>query len=94
MKKFIEYKTLDDAAKAHHLPESEIRHMKMQSSLVVAIQKKIKKEGLTHLEAAQRTGFGRTVITAVMNGNILNMSTDRLIQIAEGLGLKVTLKVA
>ena len=39
-------------------------------------------------------GVGRTVITAIANGNLGHISTDRLIDVAHSLGLRVQLKVA
>ena len=88
------YKSIEELGRAWKMPESEIVRIEIFTSLVVAIQKRIKKLGLTHAEAAKKTGIGRTVITAVMNGNVLHMTIDRLITIANGIGLKVTLKVA
>lgn len=60
--------------------------------LAKSIRKTIEKLKLTHVEAAEKTGMGRTVITAVMNGNLNKISTDRLIDIAQALGLKFQLK--
>ena len=39
-------------------------------------------------------GVGRTVLTAILNGNTTHISTDRLIDIAQNLGLTVSLRVA
>ena len=66
----------------------------MRTDLAVAIQKAVNKNDYTHAEAAKKTGVGRTVITALMYGNTTYISTDRLIHIAENLGLRVTLKIA
>ena len=49
---------------------------------------------MTHQQAAEKSDVGRTVITAIMNGNLQKITTDRLIDIAQGLGLKVQLKIA
>jgi predicted XRE-type DNA-binding protein len=62
--------------------------------LAKAIRKTIEKKELTHAQASVKTGIGRTVITAIMNGNLDKISTDRLIDIAQALGLKLHLKVA
>ena len=66
----------------------------MRSDLVVAIQKVVNKKKLTHVAAAKVAGVGRTVIASLMNGNSKHISTDRLIHIAEQLGLRVRLQVA
>jgi predicted XRE-type DNA-binding protein len=61
---------------------------------VIGIRESIKKKDLTQVEAAKKAGVGRTVITAIVNGNIGKISTDRLIDIATSLGVKLHLEVA
>ncbi len=94
MKHSNEYRSVTELAKALNLPEGEARRIEIRTDLVVAIQRTITKKKLTHAESAKMTGVGRTVITALMNGNSKHISTDRLIHIAELLGLKVRLSVA
>ncbi|MEN9722609.1 MAG: Helix-turn-helix domain [Pseudomonadota bacterium] len=77
-----------------HLPKSEASRISVKVGIAVAIRKKIEKLQLTQVEAAKRTGMGRTVITAIVNGNLARISTDRLIDVAQGLGLRVQLMVA
>ena len=93
MKQTNEYRSVTALAKALHIPEGEARRIDIRTDLVVAIQKAINKKKLTHAESAKVTGVGRTVITALMNGNSRHVSTDRLIYIADQLGLRVSLKV-
>ncbi len=47
------------------------------------IRRVIEKKELTHAQAAKVSGMGRTVITAIMNGNLDKISTDRLIDVAK-----------
>ena len=49
---------------------------------------------MTHEQAAKIADVGRTVITAIVNGNIGKISTDRLIEVADRLGLEVHIRVA
>lgn len=90
----IDAKTLDDLCGLLGLPESEIPKLRLRLELVNGIRLAMKKQNLTHQEAATKCGLGRTVITAVVNGNLNRISTDRLIDIAQGLGLSLLLKVA
>ncbi|MEI8347703.1 MAG: XRE family transcriptional regulator [Pseudomonadota bacterium] len=93
-KKYVETKSVQDMAKLFHLSDREKTKIEIRIALAVAITKCIEKKGLTHLQASKMTGIGRTVITAIVNGNLAKISTDRLIDVAEGLGLHVHLKVA
>ena len=79
-----------------HLGISEIEAMKieMRCDLAIAISEFVEAKKWTHAAAAKEAGTGRTVITAIMNGSLDKISTDRMIDIARGLGLRVSLKVA
>ncbi len=94
MKPYVEAKNAKEICKLLGLHLSEVPKIEIRTQLVVAIKRAIEREKLTHAEAAIKTRVGRTVITAVMNGNLEGVSTDRLIDIAHNLGLKVHLKVA
>jgi predicted XRE-type DNA-binding protein len=94
MKHYLEAKNAKDLCKLMGLPESEAPKIEMRTQLVVAIKRAIEKQELTHAQAADKAHVGRTVITAIVNGNLHRISTDRLIDVAQNLGLKVQLKVA
>lgn len=76
------------------LPETQAPKIEIRTKLLIGIKRAIEKRKLTHAKAASVTGVGRTVITAIMNGNLNRISTDRLIDIAQQLGLNLDLKVA
>lgn len=94
MKSFTSAKNIKELGKLLKLPKVEIAKIEMRTDLVIAIRKTVEKQQLTHAEAAKKSGVGRTVITAILNANTTHISTDRLIDIAHGLGLTITLKVA
>lgn len=94
MKSYTEAKTIQELTQVLGLPKTEAAKVEMRTNLVVAIRRAVEKKAWTHVEAAKRAQVGRTVITAVLNGNTTHVSTDRLIDIAQRLGLRVTLKVA
>ena len=93
-KDFFEIKGIKQLCKQLDIPISEASKIEMRRNLVIAIQKIIQKTNWTHFEAATKAKVGRTVITAVLNGNLDKISTDRLIDIAQRIGLKVHLNVA
>ncbi|MGE0631424.1 MAG: helix-turn-helix domain-containing protein [Pseudobdellovibrionaceae bacterium] len=94
MKSYFEAKNLNELCALMGLPESEAPKLRMRLDLAKAIRRVIEKKHLTHVQASEKTGVGRTVITAIMNGNLDKISTDRLIDIAQALGLRLQLKVA
>jgi len=94
MKPYIEVKNLKELCKSLGLPDSHAPKVEMRRDLVIAIKEALTRKGLTHVKAAEKTNVGRTVITAVVNGNIAKISTDKLIDIATALGVKLHLEVA
>lgn len=94
MKNYFEAKNTKELCKLLGLPPSAAQKIEIRVELASAIRKELDRQKLTHAEAAKKTGLGRTVITAIINGNLQSISTDRLIDAAQGLGLKVKLKVA
>ena len=93
-KEFFEAKTAKQLCKVLGLPPEDAGRVEMRRDLVIAIRKSIHANGWTHAKAAELAGVGRTVITAIVNGNIGRISTDKLIDVAHHVGLRLTLKVA
>lgn len=93
-KMYLEARTVEELCELMHLPKSLAPRVKMRVDLVSAIHRLIEKKGWTHEEAAKRANVGRTVITAIMNGNMDKLNTERLLGIAHDLGIKVDLKIA
>ena len=91
--KYFEAKNLEELCKLLDVPTSQAPKVAMRRDLVIAIRKSIENSELTHAAAAKIVDVGRTVITAVVNGNIEKISTDRLIDIAHALGLSVHLSI-
>ena len=93
-KEFFEAKNAKQLCKILGLPPEDAGRVEMRRDLVIAIRRSIQDNGWTHAEAANIAGVGRTVITAIVNGNIGRISTDKLIDVAHHVGLKIKLKVA
>ena len=94
MKNFKEAKNIQELCKMLGLPVSEAPKVKMRVDLAVAIRQLIERKKMTHLQAAEKSNVGRTVITAIMNGHLQKITTDRLIDIAQELGLRIQLSIA
>lgn len=94
MKSYFEVNSVEQLCKLMGLDASVAPRIILRISLAKAIRSVIEKKKLTHAQAAEKTGVGRTVITAIVNGNLDRISTDRLLDIAQGLGLQYQLQVA
>ena len=67
---------------------------RMRDAIATGIKDIIKRNGYTHACAAERTGFGRTVVTAVVNDNLDKISTERLLKMGSRIGLKITVQIS
>jgi predicted XRE-type DNA-binding protein len=94
MKPYIEVKNIKELCDVLGLPESHAPKVEIRRDLIVGIRELIRKKNLTQVQASKKAGVGRTVITAIVNGNIAKVSTDRLIDVATKLGVKIHLHVA
>lgn len=94
MKTYLEAKDTKELCKLLELPTSSARKIEIRIDLAIAIRKELEHQGLTQAQAAKKAGVGRTVIAAITNGNLQSISTDRLIDVAQGLGLDIQLLVA
>jgi predicted XRE-type DNA-binding protein len=93
MTSYFEVRNTKELCRQLGLPPSAAGKVAIRVELASAIRKELERQQVTHLQVAQKTGIGRTVITAIANGNLKSISTDRLIDVAQGLGLKFQLKV-
>ncbi len=91
---YVTVRNLKELCSTLGVPVQEEPRVRMQVELVRAVRKVISERGLTHAEAARIAGVGRTVITAVANGNLDGISLDRLVNIACRFGLRPSVKVA
>ena len=93
-KNYVETSNQTELAKLLGLSSAQEVRIRIRNDLVLAISRCLEEQDLTHAEAAKKTGVGRTIITAVVNGNISKISTDRLLEIADNLGLTIKFKIA
>ena len=87
-------KTPESLAAALGLPRSMAREWQVQHSLVKRLRDVVAKERFTHAEIAKRAGSSRTRITAILNGNVEQVSSDLLIRILGALGYVVRVPVS
>lgn len=80
---------------AHVLGSSSIEaeEWRVQHALLERLRKIVRDESLTHAEVARRGRSSRTRVTAILNGNLDNVSSDLLIRLLRGVGYRVKVSV-
>ena len=94
MKNYVEVKNRKDLIQILGLSEAAGVRAKLRVQLVIGIRNALMRQKLTQMQGAEMAHVGRTVITAIVNGNLSKISTDRLLEIADRLGVKMQFKVA
>ena len=77
-----------DLARALDLTDADRQTMEIQLQIAERIMREVARQALTHAALAQRAGTSRTRITAVLNGNLDQVSTDLLLRILSSLGIR------
>jgi len=84
------WKDFDDIQDFFALSPEQQTLVQLKSELVLALRKRLRKEGLTHEDAAEKSEVSRSSFTAIVGGNLSSVSLDRLLDVCLKLG--VTLK--
>jgi predicted XRE-type DNA-binding protein len=87
-------KTPEAVAEMLGLSRVESEEWKVQHTLLKRLRQVVKDEAVTHAEVALRGGSSRTRVTAILNGNLDNVSSDLLIRLLGGLGYRVKISVS
>ena len=72
----------------------ESQEWQVQYALLKSLRRIVKARGLTHAYVAQEAGSSRTRVTAILNGNLDNVSSDLLIRLLGALDCRVRVTVS
>ena len=86
--------TAEELASALDLGWVEAQEWKVQYALLKRLRQVVHQQQLTHAEVARRSGSSRTRVTAILNGNLENVSSDLLIRLLGSLGYRVRVTVS
>jgi len=94
--KVLVTRTAEQLAKALGLTPADGAEIELRSALNSKIIEAVHRKGLTHAQVARLARTSRTRVTAIMNRNTKNISTDLLLRVLYALGYtaKITFKNA
>jgi len=72
----------------------EAANMSMRSSLLIAVEQRVRSWNVTQAEAAKRLAITQPRLNDLLRGRIANFSLDALINLAAHAGLVVRLDIA
>jgi predicted XRE-type DNA-binding protein len=86
--------TPEELAVTLGLGAAEAHEWRVHHALLKHLRQIVESEALTHAEVARRAGSSRTRVTAILNGNLDNVSSDLLIRLLAALGYRVKVSVS
>ena len=89
--KSIVTKSAEELAEFLGLSASDGLEIKIRSDLNDKIISVVEKKGLTHAQVAKLAGTSRTRVTALLNRNTQDISTDLMLRVIGALGIKAKL---
>lgn len=84
--------TAAELAKALGLTPADGAEIQLRSDLNSKIAEIVQRKGLTHAQVARLARTSRTRITAILNRNTKNVSTDLLLRVLYALGYTAKIK--
>lgn len=92
--KVIETKTSEELAKFLGLSPADGAEIELRSDLNDKIISVVKSKSLTHAQVAKLASTSRTRVTALLNRNTMDISTDLMLRILGVLGYKAKITFA
>ena len=92
--KGVKVQTSSELAKFLGLDEAEGVDIEIRADLNSKIIQTVEKKGLTHAQVAKLAGTSRTRVTAIMNRNTLDVSTDLMLRVLSSLGVRAKIVFA
>ena len=87
--KWIVARTPEELAEALDLEPAEVLAWDFRIQLTKRIVQEVARRKLTHAQAAKLAGTSRSRMTAILNGGLVDISTDLLLRILASLGVRV-----
>lgn len=90
--KAIVTRSAAELARALGLTPADGAEMQLRSDLNSKIVEIVQRKGFTHAQVARLAGTSRTRVTAIMNRNTKDISTDLLLRVLYALGYTAKIK--
>jgi predicted XRE-type DNA-binding protein len=88
-KGWIVARTPEELAEALYLSPADAQEWRFRRALSVRIAQEVARQKLTHAAAAKLAGTSRSRMTTIINGGLVDISTDLLLRILTSLGIRV-----
>jgi predicted XRE-type DNA-binding protein len=88
-KDLIVARTPEELAEVLGLTPADAQEWRFREALANRIAQEVARQKLTHAQAAKLAGTSRSRMTTIVNGGLVDISTDLLLRILASLGVRV-----
>ncbi len=81
-------------ARQLRIPKSRGLEAVLKAQLIAAIVREVRRRGLTHADAAARSGLPRSAVTGILSGSLQKVTIDRVLRLLAAVGLEATIRVS
>lgn len=86
---WIVARTPEELAEVLNLTPADAQEWRFRDALAIRIAQEVARRKLTHAQVAKLAGTSRSRVTAILNGGLVDISTDLLLRILASLGIRV-----
>ncbi len=83
-----------ELAEALGLTKTDAIELEFRSDLNDKLIEIVKKNGLTHAQVAKLAGTSRSRVTAILNRNTMDISTDLMLRVLASLGYRAKMSIS
>jgi predicted XRE-type DNA-binding protein len=86
---WIVARTPEELAEVLNLTPADAQEWRFRDALANRIAQEVARRKLTHAQLAKLAGTSRSRVTAILNGGLVDISTDLLLRILASLSIRV-----
>jgi predicted XRE-type DNA-binding protein len=86
---WIVARTPEELAEVLNLTPADAQEWRFRDALANRIAQEVARRKLTHAQVAKLAGTSRSRVTAILNGGLVDISTDLLLRILASLDIRV-----
>lgn len=89
----MKYTNATELSKKLKISKSKGLEAILKADFISAILETVKRQKITHVELAKKSGLPRSAVTGILSGSLQKVTLDRILRLIEAVGLTVEAKI-
>ena len=82
-----------ELAKKLYISPSRGMEAVLKAQLITAVLREMKRQHLTHVQMAEKSGLPRSAVTGILSGSLQKITIDRILRLVEAVNLTTEIKL-